>query len=498
MPINIFKYDGTLLTTVADGTIDTTHSTLKFPGTGYQNYGPPIMESILWTMQNFAGSTQPTLPLTGQTWFDTTSNLLKVYTGSTWQAAGGVLVSSATPSNPANIGAFWYDNVNMQMYVWNGAAWDIIGPLGSAVNTDPINNTSVPTFSKFDTVRITDSTSAQHQVWRIIIGGVLFAIISKDATFTPAPAITGFTTIQPGINFNTNVAGVGISGDTTTFRSNQDNLPDADGTRSLGSSNFRFNNINSLNGAFSNSLLVNTVSSTYKLHVTGSSYLNGPTLLAAGTTSAAPVRLQTGSLLTTPAVGALEFDGSNIYITLDVGGVPTRSVIAAGTSGGSASAVPNTLALRDNNADIYANIFQGIASSARYADLAERYETDMLLEPGDVVMIGGAKEITKTTTENSDDVFGVISTNPAYRMNEAAGDDTTHPFVAMVGRVPCKVIGPVKKGERLVTSNIPGVAIAASQVVTGGIAQTFARALVTKTTDTVSVIEVVLITGGTR
>lgn len=497
MPINVFKYDGTLLTTVADGTIDTTHSTLKFPGTGYQNYAPPIMENILWTMQNFAGSTQPTLPLTGQTWFDTTSNLLKVYTGSTWQAAGGVLVSSAIPANPANIGAFWYDNVNMQMYVWNGGSWDIIGPLGSAVNTDPINNTSIPTYSKFDTVRITDTTSAQHQVWRITIGGVLFSIISKDAAFTPAPAIPGFPTIQPGINFNTTVSGVGISGDTTTFRNNQNNLPDGDGTRSLGSSSFRFSSINGLNGAFSNSLLVNTTSSTYAFQVTGSSYLNGPTMLAAGTASAAPVRLQTGSLLTTPAVGALEFDGSNIYITLDVGGVPTRSVIAAGTSGGSTSAIPNTLALRDSNADIYANIFQGIASSARYADVAERYEADMPLEPGDVVIIGGDKEITRSTLENDPEVFGVISTNPAYRMNEAAGNDITHPFVAMLGRVPCKVLGKVKKGQRIVTSSIPGVAIAAVNLTSTDNAATFARSLVTKDTDGVDVIEVVL-TAGTR
>ncbi len=497
MPINVFKYDGTLLTTVADGTIDTTHSTLKFPGTGYQNYAPSIMENILWTMQNFAGSTQPTLPLAGQTWFDTTSNLLKVYTGSSWQAAGGVLVNSTTPSNPANIGAFWYDNINMQMYVWNGAAWDIIGPLGSAVNLDPINNTSIPTYSKFDSVRITDSTSAQHQVWRITIGGVLFAIISKDAAFTPAPAITGFGTIRPGINFNTTVSGVGISGDTTTFRSNQDNFPDADNTRSLGSPTFRFSSINAVNGNISNSLLVNTTSSSYNFQVNGTSFLNGSALLAAGTASAAPIRMQTGSLLTTPAVGALEFDGSNIYITLDVGGVPTRSVIAAGTSGGSTSAVPNTLALRDSNADIYANVFQGIASSARYADVAERYETDTPVEPGDIVIIGGTKEITKSTVENDSDVFGVISTNPAFRMNENAGSDLTHPFVAMLGRVPCKVVGKVKKGERLITSSIPGVAIAAVNASNVEQANSFARALTDKNTEEVSVIEVVL-TSGTR
>ncbi len=491
MATNIFKFDGTLLTTVADGTIDTTHSTLRFPGNGYQNYGPPVLENILWTMTNFAGANQPTLPLTGQCWYDTNTSLLKIYNGSTWQAAGGVLVTPTIPTSSPNVGAFWYDSVNMQMYVWNGASWDIIGPLSSATNNDPISNTIIPTYSKLDSVRLQDSLAAYHQVWRIIIGGTLFAIISKDAAFTPSPAIPGFTTILPGLNFNSTVSNVGISGDLTTFRSTKDNTPDLDNTRALGSSVLRFSNIFAYNGDFKNSLTVNTSNGSYNFQVTGTSYLNGTALFAAGTTSAAPIRLQTGSLLTTPSLGSLEFDGNQLYITLDVSGVPTRSVIAAGTSGGSTSAIANTLALRDASADIYANVFHGVATSARYADLAERYETDTLLSPGDVVILGGKKEITASTTENDPMVFGVISTNPAVRMNEDAGTDKTHPFVAMVGRVPCRVIGKVKKGERLITSEHKGVAKVSRDPSVPIVA--FARSLVDKETEGIELIEVVLL-----
>lgn len=123
----------------------------------------------------------------------------------------------------------------------------------------------------------------------------------------------------------------------------------------------------------------------------------------------------------------------------------------------STAATPSTIAVRNGSADLYANLFQGTATSARYADVAERFAASENLEPGDVVDIGGTNEITKTTAD-SHSVLGVISTAPAFRMNEDAGNDITHPFVAFVGRVPCKVIGRVKKGDYLVPSDMPGVA----------------------------------------
>ena len=112
MATNIYQFNGELLTVIADGTIDTTHSTLQLPGKGYQNYGEPVLQDILWAATNFAGPAQPNLPLVGQTWYNTNTNVLNVYTGTTWQAAGGVLTSPTQPAQGTNVGGFWYDSVN--------------------------------------------------------------------------------------------------------------------------------------------------------------------------------------------------------------------------------------------------------------------------------------------------------------------------------------------------------------------------------------------------
>jgi len=82
------------------------------------------------------------------------------------------------------------------------------------------------------------------------------------------------------------------------------------------------------------------------------------------------------------------------------------------------------------------------------------------LEPGTVVELGGAKEITRSQQDLSENVFGVISTRPAYTMNGGAGEDDTHPPVAMTGRVPVKAIGIIRRGDRLVSAG-SGVARAA-------------------------------------
>jgi len=98
------------------------------------------------------------------------------------------------------------------------------------------------------------------------------------------------------------------------------------------------------------------------------------------------------------------------------------------------------------------NTFYGVSVQAQYADLAERFETDQPYDPGTVVALGGVKEITAEQEELSEDVFGVISTRAAYLMNGAAGSDATHPPVAVNGRVPVRVIGQVRKGDRLVSA----------------------------------------------
>ena len=108
--------------------------------------------------------------------------------------------------------------------------------------------------------------------------------------------------------------------------------------------------------------------------------------------------------------------------------------------------------------DIRANVVHAVATSAQYADVAERFEADAPMSAGAVVEVGGDAEITETTSDLSENVFGVISEQPAYAMNAAAGNNETHPFVAMTGRTPVRVTGAVTKGQRLVTSSVKGCA----------------------------------------
>jgi hypothetical protein len=109
------------------------------------------------------------------------------------------------------------------------------------------------------------------------------------------------------------------------------------------------------------------------------------------------------------------------------------------------------------------NVLTTTASQAQYADVAERFEADAPMEIGSVVEVGGSAEITEATSDLSEDVFGVISDKPGYMMNAGAGSDETHPYVAMTGRTPVRVIGEVAKGQRLVTSSTKGCARAVAQ-----------------------------------
>ncbi len=135
--------------------------------------------------------------------------------------------------------------------------------------------------------------------------------------------------------------------------------------------------------------------------------------------------------------------------------------------------------------------FRGRATSAEYADLAERYHADAVYDAGTVVKLGGPNEVTQTVDELDTDVFGVVSENPAFEMNSAAGTNDTHPYIALAGRVPAKVAGEVKKGDRLVTSITPGHLRAVGlddpdwRTVVG-------RALESKPDDGVGIIEIVV------
>jgi len=136
------------------------------------------------------------------------------------------------------------------------------------------------------------------------------------------------------------------------------------------------------------------------------------------------------------------------------------------------------------------NTIFGVSLQAQYADLAERFASDSAYPAGTVVALGGAEEITAASDALSDDVFGVISTKAAYLMNSSAGSDETHPAVAVNGRVPVRVIGPVKKGQRLVAAG-NGLARAGSKLELTAF-NVIGRALENKVDDGEGVIEAIV------
>jgi len=137
---------------------------------------------------------------------------------------------------------------------------------------------------------------------------------------------------------------------------------------------------------------------------------------------------------------------------------------------------------------VYATTFTGTATTAQYADLAEIYAADAEYEPGTVVVFGGENEITVTDVSADVSVAGVVSTDPAYLMNSGAAGVP----VALRGRVPVKVWGPVAKGDLLVTHTIPGTAISVGRDSSYGVA-VFAKAIASKGTFEVDIIEAVIL-----
>ena len=179
--------------------------------------------------------------------------------------------------------------------------------------------------------------------------------------------------------------------------------------------------------------------------------------------------LTAGSYLT--STNPLAFNGSTA----------TTLAVDATTS----TNLANKVVARDSNGDVWANIFNGTATSAYYADLAEIYASDAEYPPGTVVVFGGEKEITISAEFMDKRVAGVISTNPAHLMNASAEGLP----VALQGRVPCRVIGEISKGDLLVSSSIPGVAMAASVPMIGSV---IGKALGTWNSDNEGIVEVVV------
>jgi len=228
--------------------------------------------------------------------------------------------------------------------------------------------------------------------------------------------------------------------------------------------------------------------------VTGASVvggvMTGTSLSVSGNVSGGNL-IVTGNIVDTGALSIITGSNGNIALTPNGTGIVTASssistsgniTAVAVFSNGQISSTGNVFApnvdvstgtvfcgnIVNNNANAVGNIgssakyFNTVfakATSAQYADLAEMYLADADYAPGTVVEFGGTAEITQSTSSHSTQVAGIISTNPSYLMNATIHGSLALP-VALVGRVPCRIVGNIAKGDRLVASDIPGVATA--------------------------------------
>ena len=210
-------------------------------------------------------------------------------------------------------------------------------------------------------------------------------------------------------------------------------------------------------------------------------------LTVSGTASAAKIVGGTNAGPTTASNYGLQASGSyggGLSFTDGTGGIGIYSTNSGGNLNFAFGTAAGTMASVVNISS--AGVYSGKATTAQYADLAENYTPDSEYAPGTVVVFGGSAEITVTTTSHDTAVAGIISTNPAYLMNsELEGLP-----VAMTGRVPCRVQGPVRKGQVLVTSTTAGVAQAIdnSQFVPGCVVGKALEAINTNTIETIEVV----------
>jgi hypothetical protein len=554
MAYQVDRFNGTFLTSVDDGTIDTT-TDIRFVGKNYAGYGEVQNENFLHILENFSNTTPPPKVITGQVWYDSGTKKLKFYDGTRFRSASGAEVA---PVQPVGLmaGDFWFDSSAGQLYVWAGTEFKLIGP----EIAEDLSATAVqPQIVK-------DNLNENHPIVKFSSGSDVIAVISKDA-FTLNSAvnpITGFSVIKKGINLVNTSGTTGVtstdhffwgtasnaqklggfdesefvrygevvfdntiefkdpgftvgterdllvevqngnepfvisqSGEPITVRirvssSDQRDVaifgtsgiaPGVTNAYNLGAPSQVWENVYATNfiGGFTGNLTGSTTgthlgdirandntlvfnASTRTFFGTIGAIGNAATVFGnlvgdvTGTaTNAITLNSFAGNLGAVPSTVALRDSSSNITATRFIGISDKSDRLRINNSGtdddptykwAKTTATPDTIAARTSSGDIAANEFQGVATSAKYADLAEKYLADQDYEVGTVVAVGGEKEVTASSA--GDRAIGVVSANPAFKMNSELDNGT---YIALKGRVPVKVIGKVKKGDRLTAAD---------------------------------------------
>ena len=500
---------GTLLVALADGTIDVATTDLTLIGKGYAGFGEKLNENLVKLLENFNNTTSPSNKVQGQMWYDKTNNQINVYTGSKWKPVGSTSNSATAPTS-AVLGDMWFDTTNTQLYVYTGSAWTLIGPTtvaGSGVTQviSEVGSDNAGVNKSYLKLTVNDA----------VVGVISNVAFTPSPTETNGAALVaaGFSSIAQGIQLSTSVASAKFRGTATDsdalggvaaanyLRSDQNDTTSSsfsilndtglilgagsDITFSLSSDNltiaqttqdkdilFTVNDGGvtktplTIDG--STGQIVFGDGAIQDLIVTGNFEVKGTTTTVNTTTLTIEDNILELNRNISSASGMPNFTGlkvnrgetssdteQNLYWVWDETFADDGTTIH-GNAGGAWTAFKSGGGQNELSAptlvDVRANIVHATSTSAQYADVAERYATDTPVEVGEVVILGGTEEVTKCNDEKSDAIFGVVSDSPAFLMNSTAGNNDTHPMIALKGRVFVKIKGIGQAGDRVVSA----------------------------------------------
>ena len=518
MPYILYKSNGLKLTTIADGSVDKVSTDLTFVGKNYSGYGEIINQNLVKILENFANTSEPKTPLVGQLYYSTGDKKLKVYDGIRFKPIQNTDIGNTAPRDNSK-GDLWFNDFEKKLYFYDGSKFILIGPQDSqftgialipavavdnrsrqfnvlkfvmANSADTVSSVAALTSIDEFTPNITDeltqkgynivkkgitlpganaSTGKSYDIaqetgyvfWGSAahalrlgeyradeyvlnsylnnltsngfdVGPYSYGIRINGYTRLTGSAATGTQLISYTDTIDLNAFYTPANTSTNIIRIQQNNVTPGLGVPvNLGTTNQRFNSLwaTTVNSTVSYS---NTYTGNLIGNVTGNvvaSLVSATSIVAGGIT--------TGILTATTFYGQVSGPISgNVYTSL---------LAAAGDTERSPAQIKGAWSLIGNS-----------SLSATYADLAERYHADAVYDHGTVLVIGGVNEVTVTDVRANVAVAGVVSKNPAYMLNQEAGPDETHPYVALTGRIPCKVVGNIIKGDLLVTSTRPGYA----------------------------------------
>ena len=490
---------GTLLVTLPDGTIDTATTDLTLFGKGYAGFGEKLNENFVKILENFNNTSAPANKIQGQLWFDQTNKQINVYTGDKWKPVGSTTNSATSPANAVQ-GDLWFDTANRQLYVYTGSFWTLIGPTtiaGSGV-TQVITET------------VQDDTGVFRSILKLVTQDTVVGVVSNLA-FTPSSSeengaaliAAGFSSVAQGIQLSSTVSNAKFRGTATDsdalggvavsnfLRSDQNDsttghleIQNDNGLRigasndiemTMSGDNFSIANVTEdgdisfkVNDGGVTKTVMTMSGDTGDIRITGNLTIDGDTVTSNTSTLTVEDNIIELNRNISSAAGMPNYSGlkvnrgetssateQDLFWVWDETFADDGTTIY-GNAGGAWTAFKSGNTDTELGAptlvDIRANVVHAVSTSAQYADLAERYEADCELTVGDVVILGGHAEITKCNKELDDAVFGVVSESPAFLMNAQAGNNDTHPMIALKGRVLVKIKGTGKAGDRIVSA----------------------------------------------